>query len=176
MSLWVVLEGIWIRSETVNIAGYQMRLLVWRVVKKTLKFCLTFLILLTINFLLTATFQKTPLCCLWRIVESHHLAVKKLGFISLSQVTHLELLNFPFLFFSFFFFFSHLSVVVCTLSLCCQVQVRHLRHFSNSLLRVGLLFLTIKLPWVRLLMSPLWPAIKVARLDFFRGIPPKFEE
>ena len=104
MSLWVVLEGIWIRSETVNIAGYQMRLLVWRVVKKTLKFCLTFLILLTINFLLTATFQKTPLCCLWRIVESHHLAVKKLGFISLSQVTHLELLNFPFPFFSFFFF------------------------------------------------------------------------
>ena len=35
MFLWVVLEGIWIRSETVNIAGYQMRLLVWRVVKKT---------------------------------------------------------------------------------------------------------------------------------------------
>ena len=82
-----------------------MRLLVWRVVKKTLKFCLTFLILLTINFLLTVTFQKTPLCCLWRIVESHHLVVKKLGFISISQVTHLELLNFPFLFFSFFFFF-----------------------------------------------------------------------
>ena len=38
------------RSETVNIAGYQMRLLVWRVVNKTLKFRLTFLILLTINF------------------------------------------------------------------------------------------------------------------------------
>ena len=100
MSLWVVLEGIWIRSETVNIAslsirpsygaggeeildggggrgrrdlssffasifplfprnawysgyniaGYQMRLLVWRVVNKTLKFRLTFLIvMLTIN-------------------------------------------------------------------------------------------------------------------------------
>ena len=45
MSLWVVLEGIWIRSETVNIAGYQMRLLVWRVVNKTLQFSLTFLIL-----------------------------------------------------------------------------------------------------------------------------------
>ena len=51
MSLWVVLEGIWIWSETVNIACYQMRLLVWRVVNKTLKFCVTFLI----NFLLTAT-------------------------------------------------------------------------------------------------------------------------
>ena len=36
-------------SETVNIAGYQMRLLVWRVVNKTLKFRLTFLILLTIK-------------------------------------------------------------------------------------------------------------------------------
>ena len=43
------------RSETVNIAGYQMRLLVWRVVNKTLKFRLTFLVLLTINFPLTAT-------------------------------------------------------------------------------------------------------------------------
>ena len=51
-SFW---KGILIRSETVNIAGYQMRLLVWRVVNKTLKFCLTFLILLTINFPLTAT-------------------------------------------------------------------------------------------------------------------------
>ena len=33
VSLWVVLNGIWIRSETVNSAGYQMcNLLVWRVV------------------------------------------------------------------------------------------------------------------------------------------------
>ena len=38
-----------------SIAGYQMHLLVWRVVNKTLKFRVTFLILLTINFLLTAT-------------------------------------------------------------------------------------------------------------------------
>ena len=44
-----------IRSVTVNIAGYQMRLLVWRVVNKALKSRLTFLILLTINFPLTAT-------------------------------------------------------------------------------------------------------------------------
>ena len=50
MSLWVVLEGICIRLETANIAGYQMRLIVWRVVNKTLKFRLTFLILLNINF------------------------------------------------------------------------------------------------------------------------------
>ena len=35
--------------ETVNIAGYQMRLLVWRLVNKTFKSRLTFLILLTIN-------------------------------------------------------------------------------------------------------------------------------
>ena len=55
VSLWVVLEGIWIRSETVNIAGYQMRLLVWRVVNRTLKFGLTFLMMFTITFPLTAT-------------------------------------------------------------------------------------------------------------------------
>ena len=39
MSLWVVLKGIWIGSETVNIAhvaGSKMCLLVWRVVNKTL--------------------------------------------------------------------------------------------------------------------------------------------
>ena len=38
-------ESFWkgFESETVNIAGYQMRLLVWRVVNKTLKFLLTFL-------------------------------------------------------------------------------------------------------------------------------------
>ena len=35
--------------ETVNIAGYQMRLLVWRLVNKTFKSRHTFLILLTIN-------------------------------------------------------------------------------------------------------------------------------
>ena len=35
--------------ETVNIAGYQMRLLVWRLVNKTFKSRLTFRILLTIN-------------------------------------------------------------------------------------------------------------------------------
>ena len=57
MSLWVVLEGIWIRSETVNIAGYQMRLLVRRVVNKTLKFRPTFLILLTINLLVTVNLK-----------------------------------------------------------------------------------------------------------------------
>ena len=39
----------------VNIAGYQMGFLVLRVVNRTLKFRLTFLILLTINFPLTAT-------------------------------------------------------------------------------------------------------------------------
>ena len=45
MSLWALLEGIWIRAETVNI---KMLLLVWLVVNKTLKFRLTsFLILLT---------------------------------------------------------------------------------------------------------------------------------
>ena len=40
------------RRLTSNIAGYQicLSLLVWRVVNKTLKFRLTFLILLTINF------------------------------------------------------------------------------------------------------------------------------
>ena len=36
------------------LVNYQMRLLVWRVVNKTLKLRLTFLILLTINFPLTA--------------------------------------------------------------------------------------------------------------------------
>ena len=36
-----------------------MRLLVWRVVK----FCLTFLILLTINFPLTSTRRQTRICC-----------------------------------------------------------------------------------------------------------------
>ena len=41
----LALEGISIRSETVNAAGYQMRLLVWCVVSKTLKFRLTFRIL-----------------------------------------------------------------------------------------------------------------------------------
>ena len=44
---------------TVNIASYQMSLLVWRVVNKTLKFRLTFLILLTINFPLTTTTRET---------------------------------------------------------------------------------------------------------------------
>ena len=52
-------ESFWKGFESdqrwLNIAGYQMRLLVWRVVNKTLKFRLTFLILLTINFTLTAT-------------------------------------------------------------------------------------------------------------------------
>ena len=38
MSLRVVLKGIWVRSETVNIPGIKMRLLVWCVVNKTLKF------------------------------------------------------------------------------------------------------------------------------------------
>ena len=38
MSLRVVLKGIWVWSETVNIPGIKMRLLVWRVVNKTLKF------------------------------------------------------------------------------------------------------------------------------------------
>ena len=37
------------QTETVNIAGYQRRLLVWRLVNKTFKSRLTFLILLTIN-------------------------------------------------------------------------------------------------------------------------------
>ena len=37
------------QTETVNNAGYQMRLLVWRLVNKTFKSRLTFLILLTIN-------------------------------------------------------------------------------------------------------------------------------
>ena len=37
------------QTETVNIAGYQMRLLVWLLVNKTFKSRLTFLILLTIN-------------------------------------------------------------------------------------------------------------------------------
>ena len=47
--------------ETVNIAGYQMRLLVWRVVNRTLKFRLTFLILFSINSPLTATRREKPL-------------------------------------------------------------------------------------------------------------------
>ena len=40
-------ESFWkgFESGTVNIAGYQMRLPVWRVVNKTLKFLLTFPIL-----------------------------------------------------------------------------------------------------------------------------------
>ena len=38
MSLRVVLKGIWVRSETVNIPGIKTRLLVWCVVNKTLKF------------------------------------------------------------------------------------------------------------------------------------------
>ena len=47
-------ESFWKRfesdqTETVNIAGYQMRLLVWRLVNKTFKSRLTFLTLLTIN-------------------------------------------------------------------------------------------------------------------------------
>ena len=37
------------QTETVNIAGYQMRLLVWPLVNKTFKSRLTFLILLTIK-------------------------------------------------------------------------------------------------------------------------------
>ena len=47
--------GFWIRSETVNITGYQMHLLVWHVVNMTFKFRLTFLILLTISPPLTTT-------------------------------------------------------------------------------------------------------------------------
>ena len=43
------MKGIWIRFETVNIAGIKMRLLVWRVGNKTLKFRLTFLILAAVT-------------------------------------------------------------------------------------------------------------------------------
>ena len=52
-------ESFWKRFESdqrrLTLLVIKMRLLVWRVVNKTLKFRLTFLILLTINFPLTAT-------------------------------------------------------------------------------------------------------------------------
>ena len=52
-------ESFWKRFESdqrrLTLLVIKMRLLVWRVVNKTLKFRLTFLILLTINFPITAT-------------------------------------------------------------------------------------------------------------------------
>ena len=49
------------RDLNTVIGGYQMRLLVWRVVNKTLKFRLTFVILLTINSPLTTTRREKRL-------------------------------------------------------------------------------------------------------------------